>query len=436
MSKEDKKKYYIKYNKKKNVNDVKETNIEINTDDELTYIEEQKNEEEMNKIINDKEEEKVSDEKEIINNDNNTEDISLKSKKIPTYFTFENRIIIRIAVCLISFLLFAIFLVLSIRLNVVSNLRYYQSSNLDYKVNLKDNNYYTEKSLGKNMTYIASLIKNIDVTFNYNFRTTKPIDYKYTYYVTGEVKVTSDSGSNTIYSKKENIINEQTVTMNNSSSFNIKKDLAIDYNKYNNIIKGFKSEYGINASSDLVVTLFVKVTDLDGNAVNKVDANNSMNITIPLTQQMVNIKMDYKEVNNSDTFKAKTNVNINNKVLFVTSIVFAIANIISLFSLFVFLGKLSKKKSKYQKELSKILREFDRVIVESKNDIIIDKEQEIINVKTFGELLDVRDNLEKPILFKEIHKGQKSEFFVKNSYEVYKFTLKAVDLEKNNKKGK
>ena len=82
--------------------------------------------------------------------------------------------------------------------------------------------------------------------------------------------------------------------------------------------------------------------------------------------------------------------------------------------------------------LSKILREYDRIIVEAKNNIIISPEQNIIDVKSFEELLDARDNLEKPIIFKEIHKGQKCEFVVKNSYEVYRYILKLTDLENSN----
>ena len=54
------------------------------------------------------------------------------------------------------------------------------------------------------------------------------------------------------------------------------------------------------------------------------------------------------------------------------------------------------------------------------------------NVNSFEELLDVRDNLEKPILFYEIHKGQKSLFVVKSGNISYRYVLKLADLENNN----
>lgn len=345
------------------------------------------------------------------------------------YHTFFDRVLMKIVISLLFLLLCIVFISISSSLNVDSNLKYYQNSKLDYTVNLKDNNYYDTKSLGKDMQYIASLIDSIDVNFDYNFKTSDKLDYKYTYYVDAEIKVTGDNSDAVIYSKKENVIGEKTESKNNSDNFKIDQDLKIDYNKYNDIVKGFKTEYAINAKSNLILTLYVKVTDINGNELKKINANDSMKLTIPLSEQMVNVKMDYKEVNNSNTIKTYTDFKIKNKPLFSFGILFGIAFVIALVNLIVFLRKLSNKKTPYDKMLSKLLREYDRVIVEVKKNVIIGPEQNIIDVKSFEELLDARDNLEKPILFNEIHKGQKCEFIVKNSYEVYRYVLKLTDLE-------
>lgn len=349
------------------------------------------------------------------------------------YLTFEKRLAVKIITVILSFTLFAFLIISSIKINITSNLRYKQSSNLDYRVNLKPNDFYHQKTLGKDMQYIASLIDSINVDFIYNFSTSDTLNYKYTYSINSEVQVLSSDGGNVIFSRKEKLKNDKTISKTDSDNFNIKENVVIDYDKYNNMIKSFKSQYGISADSNLVVTLAVKVMDEEGNELKKLSANNSMNIIIPLTEQMISIKMDYKEINNSDTFETYTDYKINNKVLFGTGVLFALGFLVSLFDLFRFLGKLTKKKTAYDKALAKILREFDRIIVESKKNIIIDESQVVIDVKSFNELLDARDNLEKPILFKEIHKRQKSEFIVKNSYEVYRYVLKAIDLEKEKK---
>ena len=354
-------------------------------------------------------------------------------QKQKLYLTYENRVALKVAGSILSFVLCALFIILSLKININTNLRYYQTSNLDYKVNLKENNYYSERQLSKNMQYIASLIDNIDVDFNYDFKTSEKIDYTYSYYINAEVKVRDDSTSNVIFSRKEMLLDEKTYSMKESDSFNINRKVKLDYEKYNNMVKNFKSEYALSAKSDLTLTLFVRIMDEEGNEFKKVNTNNQMTMVIPLTEQTVNIKMDYKDVNNSDTFVTHTDLKINNKVLFGIGLAFGALFVVELLRLFIFLGKLSKKKTPYDKALSKLLREYDRIIVESKKDIIIDSEQDQIEVKSFEELLDARDNLEKPILFKEIHKGQKAMFVVKNNYEVYKYVLKAVDLEKPKK---
>ena len=43
---------------------------------------------------------------------------------------------------------------------------YTEKSNVEYNVCLKNNDFYEEKCLPKNMKYVASLIDNIQVEFN------------------------------------------------------------------------------------------------------------------------------------------------------------------------------------------------------------------------------------------------------------------------------
>ena len=312
-----------------------------------------------------------------------------------------------------------------------TNLTYKQTSNLDYKVYLKPNNYYNEKYLNKDMQYIASLIDYIKIDFNYNFKMNYNIDYKYSYYIKSNILVTDKSDKKkVIYTKEDKLIEDKVMHKNNSNEFNIKEEFNIDYAKYNNLIKQFKSEYGINANSSLDLSLIVDVTDEKGNKVMTPSDDNVMKISIPLTEQMINIGMDYKEINNSDNAEVYQEYNISNKVLFGISIVFMVGSLSSIVMLVLFLIKTTKKKTPYEILLSKILKEYDRVIINSKKNIILDGE--VVDVNSFEELLDVRDNLEKPILFYEIHKGQKSLFVVKSGNISYRYVLKLADLENNN----
>ena len=110
----------------------------------------------------------------IVNNDveieNKVKEKPIKPAKEKKYVTFENRVILRAGICVASFIMMIVFIIFSLKFNVDTNLRYYQTSNLDYRVNLKNNEFYTEQSLGQNMQYIASLIDTVDLNFLYNFR--------------------------------------------------------------------------------------------------------------------------------------------------------------------------------------------------------------------------------------------------------------------------
>lgn len=364
--------------------------------------------------------------------ENNTDIKSFVKDKIDNmYLDYKTRLIINIFGIIIFSMLFILLFIKSVSLNKNGDITYKQTSNIDYKVYLRENKYYGNDYLDKDMQYIASLIDNINIDFKYDFSINQDINYKYTYYIKSEVKVTDiNDPTLNIYTKTEKLTEPNTVVKEGSNNFNIYENVKIDYNKYNDLVKSFKNTYLISADSNLVLTMLVDIEDEKGNKIK--NDNEVMKITIPLTEQTINIKMDYEEVNNSLNAKVYRHFSIDHKVLFLLSIFFLIGDIIYISLLVMFLNKTKTKKTIYDITLSKILREYDRVIVNSKKPIVVDGE--IIELSSFSELLDVRDNLEKPIIFKEIHKGLKSVFIIRNANETYRYILKLSDLEKGNRK--
>ena len=360
--------------------------------------------------------------------DNKFSDFHSKTKN-KIYLSYNMRLLLNI-VGVLSFAILAIILfIFSISIKARSNVLYKQTSNLDYKVYLKENDYFNESYLSGDMQYIASLINDIGVDFNYNFSANQNINYKYTYYVNADVLVTdTQDESKIIYSKSNKITEPNTVVNNNSNGFSINENVKVNYQEYNDIVKSFKSSYGISANSKLVLSLLIEIEDEKGNKIRTLNSSDTMKITIPLTEQMINIEMDYKEVNNSNNAKIYKDFSISNKITFIISILSFIISLAFLIRLLIFVKKTTAKKTIYDITLAKILREYDRVIVNSKKIVDLDNNN-VIDVNNFSELLDVRDNLEKPIIFSELHKGQKSIFIVKTPNETYRYILKLSDLE-------
>jgi hypothetical protein len=106
-------------------------------------------------------------------------------------------------------------------------------------------------------------------------------------------------------------------------------------------------------------------------------------------------------------------------------VLFGVLGIIRLSSL---IFKVMGTTSMYQRKLNKILREYDKYIVISRGDYDIDDSKRLIKVTSFGELLDARNTLEKPIVYVKVN-NVKSEFYVEDSESIYKYTLKEADVE-------
>lgn len=354
---------------------------------------------------------------------------SLVKKKVSNY---KKGLFKRIKIFLFLFLVLVTSFFISTSLKKTVNLSYKENSNINYLVYLKENSYYETPYLTKGMQYIASLIDYIDVNFNYNFKMNNEINYDYYYYIEADVKVfEKDNESNIIYEKKSKITENKIYKDQSSLDFIIDENLKINYGEYNDLVRAFKTSYNITADSNLTLTLYVYVDGEYEDFKQPVRTRNTMNLVIPLTEQMININMDYKEINNSDAIKLTSNDGIVNKIFFGISIFVSALLLISLIDMVRFLLKILKRKTPYQKKIESIIREYDRVIIEVSNSKLLEEETNYIKVTTFEELLDVSDRLGLPILHCEEKKEQKSIFMVRKDNDMYYYGISSKDINED-----
>ena len=201
--------------------------------------------------------------------------------------------------------------------------------------------------------------------------------------------------------------------------------MRIDYREYNNLIKGFKTEFNLLAESYLQVTLHVNV---NGEQVNTA---NNMNINIPLTEKTINIEMEYTEINNSG--KGGTTRTGINRALGNISLAVAGLFILMVINTASFISRADIGKTYYQRRVEKILRDYDRVVVKLKKSINISNDEEIMEVLDFEELLGMSDRLGKSILFMETDEKEKGWFIIKNGTEIYRYIIEENSLTVENK---
>lgn len=339
--------------------------------------------------------------------------------KVPLYVNYEARIGVNVLIIIIMFTFATISLLkaISIKNNVII---YDETSNIDYRVCLSENDYYKEACLGMGMEYLSAITENIPVTFNYTAVYTSKIDYNYEYYVQSTIKVFKpDEEDKVLYTSDKKLLEEKKIK-GNANVINISENIEIPFSEYNEYITNYKNNYGLDSDAYIEAILYLK----DGNS-----KKNIGKVIIPLSTQTFNISKDELK-NNNMVAPIDRNIWKDGTVLYIAiSCIFCLIGIIMIIKLLIFIFKSVTKKSEYNKKLEQILREYDRIIVQIKNSDYITDNKRVIKVSNFLELLDARDTLEKPIVHIRVN-NIKSEFYVEDVDKIYKYVMKESDFER------
>ena len=347
-----------------------------------------------------------------------------KKKK---YISFRARVLL-ISIFTFVFLFCSIFMILnSLSVVKLESINYKETSSIDYKVYLKENEFFTEEYLNKNMTYIASLIKNITINFNYLFTIDKANTMDISYDVMGKLVITSQKDGSIFFEKEYKLVDETTNTIVESNSYSIDKDVVIDYDYYNNLANKFKYSYGVETESYLNVYLTIKGKNKGENSFN-INNNSVISLKIPLSEKAINIKLDYKDLNENKKIFSNQKTQINNRIIFIVGITLAIISLIFLIKLIRLLSFTFKKKSKYDKYINKILREYDRLIINTRTPPKLDGFN-VIKLDSFQELLDARDNVKGAIKYYIVTEHQKCNFYFTHDNDLYLLIIKEVDID-------
>jgi len=356
-------------------------------------------------------------------NDNQLEfDNSKINKKL--YFSYDSRLLFNYILVFIFMILGALLLKESLKKQDGLNITYKENSNLDYKVYLKQNDFYETNYLGKDMIYVASLIDKIDVNFNYRFKINKLSNVKFKYNIIGKLVIQDKNEKNTFFEKEYVLLNPKSDTVNSLEHI-INENVNIDYDYYNNLANKFRNNYGVETVSNLIVYLNIN----ESNEKEDFDLDNAsvMSLKIPLSERAINISMNYQEVNKMNKIIREESIVIKKKNYLVYSIISFLFSIYFIIRYTRLLSLVFEKRSKYDKYINKILKEYDRLIVETTTEPDINNNK-VIKVSRFEELLDVRDNLQLPIKYYVVNKHMKCNFYINNNKELYLLVIKESDV--------
>lgn len=304
---------------------------------------------------------------------------------------------------------------------------YSEKSNIDYKVYLKENSFYEDEYLDKDMIYVASLIDKINIDFNYFFTIDEPVDMDLNYSIVGQLLITDLAGKKKYYEKEYILLEPNSININNKVSQDIKETISIDYAFYNNIVNEFRTGYGISTQDKFVI--YMKV-DKKNNNINDTNIGNTnyMSFTIPLSEKSVNIQMSYNELDETSYIVNESDFMISNPFYLAISILCLIISLL-FFIKCIIIFKKNRKANYYNNYVKRILKEYDRMIVETSN-LPNTNNLNIIKIEKFSELIDVHDNLKLPIMYYIVEENKKCWFYIKYEDTLYLKIVTSLDLKK------
>lgn len=312
-----------------------------------------------------------------------------------------------------------------------STITYTESGSADYKVYLKENDYYKESFLPKGMKYIASLINTVNVDFNYQLHSTEEINYAYNYKITAKIVITDRDDSTKVLHENLYTLLDKKEEIKDGKDFVINEEVDIDYNKYNKYANEFKKDYALVADSNLIVAMEVDSTK--DNDDEKKDNTNKLEVIIPLSEQTLDIAISSKGINNNDAISKSNKMKIDNNLLFNAGIGLSVVALIMLILVIYLYLNTKRKKDIYHFEVNKILKEYDRLIASAikKPNINETKFKNKLRVANITELVDVCEQLHKPIIHYEVEPNEKSYFVITDKDTLYKLTISKAWLEKH-----
>ena len=312
---------------------------------------------------------------------------------------------------------------------------YNEVGNIDYKVFLKENNYYKEQYLGKDMQYVASIIKNVVPTFTYEMHSEEKMEYTYNYKVSADLIISDPNDNNKVLYKRPSLLVKDTKEKVTGGSFRVDQDVSINYDEYNNYVNAFKKEYALSVNSKLVLTFNIDVTGKSPALKEDFKKSSKLVIAIPMSEQTINIGIDTSDINNSGTLERNYMSQIKKPVALVLGI---IVGLLSLALLYIVIYNFLTNRSKtdvYKATIKSILREYDRAIVSSKTaDTIDESKYNVIEVPRIEELLDAHDSTGKPILYNEDTENDISTFIIVSDEILYKYRVVKKELEEHEEK--
>lgn len=307
---------------------------------------------------------------------------------------------------------------------------YRETSTVDYKVHLKENDFYEEEWLDKDQAYVASLIDEVRADFEYSLdMDVEGADYEYSYKIEALMEVVDNSSKVAIFRPVYTLKEADGIKQNSNDKLSVKESVSIDYTQYNELAQNFKNAYGLNDTTSLL-TVRMSVTVIGSCKEFQENSQNHyvVSLSMPLTQKALTIEMQSTVPTGESKVLACDNV-FNVAAFKNTLLVLGIVECALLIGLLCFAFLTRNEDINYAIQVQKLLSGYSSYIQKINNGFDTEGYQ-LLAVDTFNEMLAIRDTIQSPILMSENRDKTRSLFFIPtNTKLLYTYEIKVENYD-------
>ena len=315
------------------------------------------------------------------------------------------------------------------RMNQTHYIEYKEAGSVNYKVHYKDNAFFEDEWIDMNQSYISSLTDGIKANFNYALGTgSSDMSFDYNYSINAKL-VISKKDVGTPYYTYEEIILPTTEAAVNGSSIKVNETVSIDYKKFDTIARNFITTYNLkNATAVLVISLNIGTSTGNANFDQKIQNSYFTSLNIPLAEDNFNISRTSSATENESKL-FEFNSRANRDVLLVLAIIAACLSAAIAILLLIFLKLTKNEDVTYASAVNKILKSYDSFIQRINGEFDCEGYQ-IVEIKTFNEMLGIRDTIQSPILMSENRDETMTKFLIPTNTKIlYTFIIKVENYD-------
>ena len=315
-------------------------------------------------------------------------------------------------------------------LNKTYYIEYTECGSIDYKVQYKENEFFEEEWLEKDQAYISSLMENVKAEFKYELNmNANNVDFDYYYMIDSKLLVADKTNGNSYYTLEENVIPKTQKSTARSIGVSVNETIDIDYNKYNAIATSFEKTYGLkNATSTLIVTLKVEVLSKSESFEENNENTYTISLNIPLVAETFSMHTTSSAPQSESKILSYKNSG-STKVFYIIGIVFAVTAALLIMGLFAYMHFTTNEDITYSAKIRKLTNAYGSFIQRMYGDFDSTGYQ-AIEIKTFNEMLNIRDTLQRPILMSENKEFTKTTFLIPTDNNLlYVFEIKVDNYD-------